>query len=259
MGAKAAVVTLAILGTLVGGGYWWVSQPMPVVPPTHEVIILDHSDSMLEDTEQRLFRGLVEAALAIPNARKGSKVFVMSTGNQSTAMEPMPITSFEIPMTNRVMEGRDALDESRRELLARVVGEYRKGAVETKVSPIFLSVKRGLDQLHANGCVPGGRCQCRIRSDADETQETWLREAIRSGKIPKGPLPVRLDNRGIRVVWCGLSETRGMVVTKKGRLSLTGKRNGASTEHLQLVWRQIFTDPDNVSFAPFCPCSAEQH
>ena len=67
-----------------------------------------------------------------------------------------------------------------------------------------------------------------------------------------------LDNAGIGVSFCGLSETLGVdkdasAKPGKAKRRLTPDRASARAEQLRAAWQSVFTDNTSVVFAPFCP------
>jgi len=251
------ILGVVFFGLFSAGSYYWLSRPSTSVPPAHIALVLDASDSMQENAGQQAVLGLLKGGLRVPGIKKGSKLFVSVVGGPATAMEPVAVASMDIPVSNRVMEGRGAVEKERRELVSKVLEEYSSKAIETKCTPVFLAVKRGLDQLHAAGCREKSTCYLFVRSDGEETEEPWIRESISRLRVPKNGAPSVLDNRGIKVRWCGLAETRGVLTEKNKKRSLTPQRSAARSEFLVSVLRSLFSEPDNVIFEPFCPVSEE--
>lgn len=252
MNAKPILVASLIASGLGGGSYLVFSQPN-TAPAAHVAVALDVSDSMENaDAEQRV-RGLVVRALKVDGLRSGSRLLVIATGNPATALEPVGIADLEIPVTKRVMDGTGAIEIKRRELVADVLERYKKTATEMRTSPLFLALKRGLAQLRAAGCDDKRSCTLFFGTDGEETEEPWIKNSLRRGKVLSHGAPAPLDNSGIKVVICGLSETKGQMVGAGKRRLFTGKRSDASTELLSAVWSKVFTEPDTVVFEPFCP------
>lgn len=244
-------VLMAVVGTG-GAAYWWLEQPSSEGPAVHAGVVLDASDSMADD-ECRSLGTIVAAELATGELDDRSRVFLSTTGTAETALEPILIASGAVPWSPNVMEGVEAGREARRKALEDWVSACTKARRTAVTSPIFLGVKRGVEQLRGAGCTDGGRCRLYVRTDGQETEEPWIRDSLKLGKPAKGARPEALPNDGVKVVFCGFSETRGEVKAKTGSRRLTGKRNAASADVLPKVWREVFTRPDMVTFLPFCP------
>jgi hypothetical protein len=257
MNTKSAIIAVAVLGILGMGCYWWLSQPLDKKPPVFLGIVLDRSDSLKEDPEGRALIGLLKRSLAVPGISKMSKIFVSATGDPESAMEPLSIAVLDIPMSQRVMEGKEVVERHRRELLAGTAEHYKKDASETRNSPIYLALARALAQLRAAGCAEGSACGLFVRSDGEETEEIWIRDSLKRGKLLKKGMPAPLDNTGIKAVWCGLAETRGLAVSNGKHRTLTPKRTSSSAEFMTALWTGLFQDPKGVVFEPFCPTVAE--
>lgn len=253
----AVVVGSAVL--LAGGlVYWWLAQPYKASTPTVVALVFDRSDSVQPDSECKAVVGLASRALSLPKISQGSRILVYGTGDPSTAMEPVSIGHHEIPTSNRVMEGKGATVAARKALLDTIAGQCKKSATVTKSSPIFLAVKRTVEQLSATGCGTATICHLFVRTDGEETEESWIRQSVQSGRVRLRGLPTALDNSKIAVTICGFSETLGEVRNgNKRRVRLTAKRDAGNAEFLRTVWRKVFAEPDRVVFEPFCPHLSE--
>lgn len=248
-----AVLVTVLAGTGLAGLAWWLKEPYEPQPATVVPIICDRSDSMLGDPKCRAIEGIASRVLSTPHLGKGSRIVVYGTGSPDTAMEPVLIGSYDIPVSNRVMEGRDTAKVARRALLDTIVADCKEAATMTTSSPIFLAVKRAMEQLSAAGCGTKSVCRLYVRTDGEETVEPWLRESIRGGKTKPSATPVPLDNGNIAVTFCGLAETVGEVKTDKKGHRVALKKSGSDVEVLQAAWRKVWTEPDAVVFEPFCP------
>lgn len=249
---KPFLIIFAFL-ILSAGVYYWLSLPQTIIPSVQIAIVLDQSDSIETDKDCLILTGLVKRSLEVKGIRKGSKMFISGTGNPSTAMEPVQFASFEIPAFSRVMEGKESIKAARKELILNLVSECKKRNSTAKTSPIFLAVKRALEQLKAVGCDSSVLCYLFIRTDGEETEEPWLKNSLKTGKQFKTGQPMPLDNQGIQVVFCGFSETIGELIEKNKKKKLTPIRNAERAEFLNTLWSKVFTQPEKVIFEPFCP------
>lgn len=249
--AKAGGVVAALGGAAVGVS-WWLSQPHQATPPIVAAIVYDRSDSMAADTDCEAVAGLAARVVSLPGLGRGSKLSVYGTGDPSTALEPIESGTHGIPVSHKVMEGKEAGVAAKQAMLDTVVAGCKKSLTVTKSSPIFLAVKRAMEQLQAMGCGTRSVCHLFVRTDGEETEEAWLRESIRRGKMRRRGEPTALNNGQIRVTICGFSETRGEVRDNKRRHRLTSRRGGVNAEFLRAVWAKVFTDPEQVVFEPFC-------
>lgn len=250
-----AVVGVAIV--LAGLG-WWLMQPYKASTPTVVAVVFDRSDSMQPDEECEVVVGLASRVLLLPNLKADSRILLYGTGDPSTAMEPVAMGSFDIPSSNRVMEGKGAIVSARKALLDTIAGQCKKSPTVTKSSPIFLSMKRAVEQLSARGCGTTTICHLFARTDGEETEEPWIRQSVQNRRMRQRGLPTALDNTNIAVTVCGFSETLGEIRdSNKRRVRLTARRDGNNAEFLRAVWGKVFTQPDRVVFEPFCPRVSE--
>lgn len=254
------IISLVLVATVVGTGVRFYTSDtdtskshLAVSTSFHVAVINDLSDSMPAHGGCNVVVGLVERALSNEAVARGSTISVYGTGSPSTAMEPVSILTAEIPTSRRVMEGKAAAEVKRKGLLDKVSASCKNvtGSI-SRSSPIYLAVRRGLEQLHAVGCNEIGSCHLLVRTDGEETEESWLKMAVKTGKLPKHGQPSPLDNRGVKVVMCGLSETRGEVAVGKAKRRFTPKRNSHAADALTAAWRKVFVEPGSVTFEPTC-------
>ena len=100
-----------------------------------------------------------------------------------------------------------------------------------------------LDRLAGSGCT------LFIRSDGEETEETYLKDSIKRRKLLKKGAPAPLDNSGIAITWCGTAESRGSV---PGRGKRRAARSSASADFTKQLWSTLFTSPELIVFEPLC-------
>lgn len=244
-----ALSVLALTATVI----FWLSKPHLSPLPVQVAIVLDLSDSVEPDKDCQILSALILKGFNIKGIRKNSKMFISGTGNPATAFEPVSFAAFDLPISDKVMEGREAVIRVKKDLLFNLTSECRKNQVMTRNSPIFLAVKRAVEQLQANGCLGTVECYLFVRTDGEETEEPWLKQSLKAGKMLKKEKPALINNTGIRVSFCGFSETRGEVMEKNKKKKLTQKRAARSAEFLNHLWKEVFTEPDNVVIMPLCP------
>lgn len=205
----------------------------------HIGIVYDVSDSRLRDCE--CLKMQVEQWQSTENITLQSTITLFATGDKTTADEPLLIRQFKAQMNPKVIEGRKKGELSKQDLLNRLKVECDKLSVTTR-TPLYLAIKRALEDLRAKGCNPDSNCQLQIISDGEEESEKAIRLAFEV-KQSKEPLPSKLDNEGIRVIFIGFAEVNGRVIST---------RNSQHADRKQQVWKGLFTGPDLVSFQPHC-------
>jgi hypothetical protein len=250
--AKSIIVAaLCCAGTT--GFLIWRYQAHGQIKPAHAVEVLDRSDSVTE-----LERGAVSIlrrALDLPGLNKGSTFIALTTGDASTACEPMLVAEYEAPISKKFIEGKAAEDARKKQMICDLSTRV-KSLKRTRVSPIFVAVKRGVEQLRAKGCTPESDCYLFIKTDGEELTESAIKNALR-GKANKDKLPAPIENQGIRVVFCGLSETLGELNEGAGKRSLTQAHDHKRLDRIREVWSSLFTDQEIVSFEPFSGLAEE--
>jgi hypothetical protein len=212
---------------------------------SYRACLLDRSGSVTQ--QQRGFEAIIKQGLDEPGIHKGATITAMATGDDSTANEPILIGKYEIPVSNRALEGKQG--QSVR--LDKVFSELRDKAGRlkpTQSSPIYQGVIRAVESLRANGCTENSNCYLFIKTDGEELIEPNIRQALR-GKISKEKFPKPIDNRGIKVLFCGLSETLG----NKNEAGVSyALRYASRLDRRRDVWTALFSNPEIVSFEPFC-------
>ena len=217
----------------------------------HFVIVLDTSLSHPGGCESVL--GLAEQSLHANGVSQDSTLTVLVLGDASTANEPWQLGRYSFPVTTKVLEGKTANMRRQAELLSDI---RRKCETirRTSISPIFLGVKQAVADLRARGCKAGSRCQLFVDSDLEENAEQSIKDALHRTHQTKAVLPTRLDNEGIEVSFCGLAVTAGRIVNPSGREILSNSlRDPRRDDRLRQVWRSLFTNPETLSFEPYCP------
>jgi hypothetical protein len=241
---KHILTATVIVGAGTGFAHWRIQAARQNVL-THEAILLDKSDSFLNNIESRL--GLVDLALRQSPLSRGAMLTIMITGDLHSQDEPRAIGEYEIPATHRVFDGKNAIVQKREEILADLRGQLQD--LSAQRSPIFLAVKRGIEVLRSNGCISSSECRLFVQTDGEENAEVSLKNAIASKDDAKSLSGV-LHNEGITIAFCGLSETAGRP-DKRGNPPPV--HDAIRVNRIQKVWLSLFTEPESVSFAPFCP------
>jgi hypothetical protein len=245
MRIAALILVFAGVGTFVG---WRVSAV------THQKV--DHY-GVVHDSSESFTGGCLavvaeaEKVNSQPNSSAASTFSVVTLGDDSTASEPRLLATYSIPRTRQVIEGLHA-DARHRQEMYRNIWNKCISVKPVSVSPIFLAVKQSVAFLHAKGCAEQSHCVLNVHSDLQENVERTIRERIQTGHS-SGLLPAPIDNRGITVSFCGLAETAGLRKGTSGhQVRQTGLRDSEREDRIRQTWRLLFTNPENVTFSPYC-------
>src|SRR6185503_9092989 len=148
MNKQKVVVVLVLSVGIFGLGFWrWKAAGK--TRPAHCVVVFDRSKSIASGWECTV--QLARYALNSPYLGRNSTLTVTATGDASTANEPIFVASYEVPVLRRVLEGRNTTASKREELLADLKAKCELPC-RTKTSPIYLAIKRAVEQLRAAGC-----------------------------------------------------------------------------------------------------------
>lgn len=246
MTTKGMLLALVCLCSVTTFGYWRYKAKGESRGVAQIAIVRDRSDSTPNDCSRIV--GLAERALGVPEIGPGSKITLFSFGDEETANEPRLLGEFKVPVIRRVIEGQRAANREREELLARL-GQKCEEVGQTQVSPIFQTLKRGVEHLRSAGSANDTRYLF-IQTDGEETVNAQVKQALKSPG-PKLSLPPPIQNAGVRVIFCGIAETVGPAAGA-GRARLSKQRELQRPDRLSEVWRGVFTEPQLVSFEPFC-------
>jgi len=247
MTTAKAVIAIALGCGATGGFLSWRYLTFHNLTLSQVVEVLDRSESVTE--LNRGAQAILRRSLELPGMRKGSSVTVLATGEATTANEPVLVVRYEVPVSRQALEGK-AKALARKEELTRDLAARLKGLKRTRVSPIFIAVKRGVEQLRARGCTADTPCYLFVKTDGEELADPGIRDALR-GRATKGRLPALIHNEGIQVVFCGISETAGEVREGGIKQSYTQSRD-SGLDRVRDVWMRLFASPEKVSFEPFC-------
>lgn len=197
--------------------------------------------------------GLAEYAAHADGISRDSTLTVIVLGDAATADEPWQLGRYSIPVTRKVLEGKSSNQKRLEEILTDI--RHKCGTIrQTNISPIFLGVKQAVEDLHAHGCKESSHCRVFVDSDLEENVEISIKEALDRPRKTNVALPAPLDNQGIGVSFCGLAVTTGRIATPTGREARrTLPRDPGRDDRLRQVWRSLFTEPELVTFEPYCP------
>lgn len=245
--AKAVIVITSICSATLGFFHWRHCIVMQM--PTAQAVEIDDRSLSVTNEEEGV-PALGRRALGLPGMRKGSTLTFLATGDGATSDEPVLVAKYEMPVSRRAMEGRGAETERKDAILADLAGRLKELGRTTR-SPIFLAVKRGVEQLRSSGCTPETTCYLLVKSDGQELSEPTIKKALRDSQS-KNSLPSPIPNEGIRVVFCGLSETTGNTTegSRRGFHAQVSDRKGI--DRVRDVWSSLFTQPELVTFEPYC-------
>lgn len=221
------------------------------VPVPHALVLFDSSDSVLGNCSSVAV--LSRVAFKLPQMQSGSTLTISATGGESTANEPRMTGTYLVPISNKAFEGEKQGKQKQEDLLTDIK-EKCDQTPAAKTSSIFLGLKSGVEQLKSKGCNDKANCIVFVQSDLQENVEPQIKAAINGSKAGASKLPAPIDNRGIRVTICGISETKGLVKESNGNSrQLTRNRNAERSDLIRQVWGGLFTEPQLVTFSSFCP------
>lgn len=251
---KRQILTIALTtlgGMLVlGMGLWRLrtSDPSQIA---HSVIVRDRSDSVKSGCD--CTAALVKRSFVDANAGSGSTIVVTVTGDAASAGEPKLLTSGQVPTTRQALEGREAIPKLRAKMADDIKAACNKQP-HTTVSPIFIAVKRAVEHLRALGCGKSSECKVFVQSDLEETSDSQIKAAINSTGDNKVPLPEPVNNDGIKIIISGVAETAGESAgAGTAKRPLTPLHNPQRADQIHEVWSKLFTNPERLTFEPYCP------
>ena len=245
---KSFLISAVVLTPLVGLVAWRTTKPHGPKAAPHFAVVPDLSWSTLGACQSA--GGLVKRVLTFPEADKHSTLLVLATGDNATLGEPIEIIRLPAFRSVTAMESPSAAERRNRELVASVIDKC-SALPRTSVTPLYLAIRRTVEQLKAVGCGPTSGCKILLQTDGEETVEVGIRRAL-AGSQAMLNLPAPIDNTGIAVTICGLSETTGQGDAAKS-WSPRRNHNARSADRVVAVWRRLFTAPDLITFEPVCP------
>jgi hypothetical protein len=252
-----STAALSVLAALAGIGVWiFARTPTPPIE-TFATIVVDASPtsdpgSRCEDVD-RLGEGFLEGS------RGSLRLALFSTGDRTTANEPVRVGAVKHTAGRRVLEGASGAGVAR----AAFLTELRNlcGHIQDRnESPIFRAIQAAVTSLPRDRCAAAqNHCEVVVRTDGLEEQDPTLvktlapvraRKASKRGRAPeqetltvaRAPEAPRIANEHVTVRFCGLSARR-----------VSGKRAVLATpDVVASVFRREFSSPELVSFDPMC-------
>jgi hypothetical protein len=189
--------------------------------------------------------GVAEVSMALPGIRKKSLMTIIATGDAATSMEPISIGYISIQKKTKLMETKTANKVDDR-FLKDVSGILQNIPAQAYATPLYLALRRGIEVLRGQGCgTPQdgkGAGYLFAITDGEETEERVIRKALYSNGKVEIPEEMIIINDEIKVVFCGIASTN----------QLTPARNRIRADRLETVWKAVFSNPEKVSFQPFC-------
>jgi len=237
-------------------GYWRYKASSRERVLAQVGIIRDLSDSTPGDCVRVM--NLAKRALALPETGGGSTIALLTTGSKFTSNEPQNLVQVTVPEIRLVIEGQRRAEQQKNELLATLQQRCLEAQV-TNVSPIFQAVKRGVEYLQNIGSKNDPR-YLYVQTDGEETENAQIKKALGQAPGTNSKLPVPIDNRGVRVIFCGGAETVGLTTGANNKSYYASKqRSPQRVDRLREVWLSLFTNPELVKFEPFCTSSGNEN
>jgi hypothetical protein len=248
---KRVIVSVVVCSVLCAGFVGWRIHVLAKYSAPKFAIVMDPSLSHPGGCESLL--GLADQVLHADGISQNSTLTVLVLGDASTANEPWQLGRYSIPVTRRVLEGKTSNQQRLDELLSDIRLKCRT-IHRTNISPIFLGVKQAVADLSVHGCRESSHCRVLVDSDLEENVETSIKEGLNRNRNAKLPLRSPIENEGIKVSFCGLAVKAGRIVRPSGKeVHRAVSRDPGRDDRLRQVWRSLFTQPDLVSFEPYCP------
>jgi len=248
---KTGTLCAIVLCVASAGFVGWRIYALKTSDTPHFEVLLDPSISHPEGCEPLV--GLAEQALHTKGVSSRSTLTVLVIGNRATAFEPWQLGTYSFPTTRRALEGRAANLQRRQDLLNDIRTKCQT-IHGTTSSPIFLGVKEAISDLRATGCGESSHCKLYVDSDLEENVETSINQRLNRTNDGGRILPQPIDNDGIDVAFCGLAVTTGRYDgSSSGGFREAPPQSPSRQDRLRETWRSLFTNPETVSFEPYCP------
>src|ERR1043165_8404402 len=248
-------ILIIILGLTTGAtfGYWRYSVAGRPHTVAHFAFVQDPSDSIQTDCGRIV--GLAERALSMPDTKEGSTITLFALGNPETANEAQMLGAFQVPVIRRVIEGQRAAAREREALFSGLQSRCAE-VRQTRVSPVFQALKRGVEYLHGVGAPDDSRYLF-VQTDGEETENAQIKKALNGERGALRYLPPPIQNAGVHVTFCGMAETVGATADNDNKVhQKSRKRDSARADRLREIWGKLFTNPELVVFEPYCARTA---
>jgi len=227
------ILCYALLTSLLLGFVAWRLQIAPAAVPL-VAILVDRSRSM--QTPCAALAGAAERVVESPPV----ELSVLLTGDAHSAYAPVLMPLPSVPQQKRLIKGRSRQLAERQAFVRDLATRCGEEATPL-TSPIFQGIQDAV--AHLRSAPGGGERRLTVISDLRENYEPHIAAALLQRPGTKAKLPI-IDDTGITVSVCGYAQMQEKEVR--------GKRPPQSERVLE-VWRQLFSDPDRVTFKPYCP------
>jgi hypothetical protein len=221
-------------------------------PPksNHRATVWDSSTS--SDNRCSEIVRINELAIKKQPTNSATKLAVFLTGDQQTANEPRGLGSFNVPLKVKLTQGNTAIETEQNRIVNEVKSKCEQLPPAT-ASSIFLAFKRAVEYLKNLGCDDTSGCEILAQTDLQENADAQIKAVLSGASKDFKNLPAPLNNQGITIKICGVSQTKGLVIDKKGnKTQLTQNRNASRVDFIQEVWKKLFTHPELVVFSSYC-------
>jgi hypothetical protein len=241
LGTALTVVVAAVV-------VYRLKQPHGKTEAAHALLIRDRSDSTTSGC--LAIGGLAKEYLRSGNSDRFSAIIAMATGDGRSNDEPVEFARLTEVHKIGAREGRQSIARKEAAIIDELVRRCEEQGGADR-SPIYLAIRRGIEELRTLGCHEGTNCVLFLQSDMAENGEPGLRKALLGDK--NAILPTPIDNRGIAVHICGTAQTSGLA-DRKGKVVTERRLRGAKrADTNEAIWRREFIVPNLVTFEPVCP------
>lgn len=239
-------ITLSALLIITAVVWTLVTRERPKTP--HFAELIDYSDSRVINCAaiETTMRGI----LASPHLTSDSRLYLFSTGDDKSFDEPVLLDKYKIPSSVKVLEGQTKAAREIQEVINQIKTRCEQEPVK-KRSPILLGIKRVIENLRAAGCDARAGCQVFVQTDGQELSETTLKQLLSAdNKANANSNPrILIANEGIKIKICGFAQVGGTAATTANQKN---RHNLQTAEQTSAVWKQVFTEPQLVTFTPHC-------
>lgn len=196
--------------------------------PAHVALLIDASSSKQRNCEEN--ESIARHATSMMGVRSGSTFSILQSGDVASKLEPRLVFQESVPTSSNAgpFNGHKRA-RAAQDAFALRAKDACLAISQTALSPIVKAVRRAIVHLNSLGCSSESGCVLIVESDLQDNDELL--------RMRKGTPAELLDNRGVRIVLCGFSET-----VQDG--------TAMNADALISTWRALFAAP--VTFSPFC-------